>query len=343
MQRPSSISMCDPDKIRRKKGDKVNLEKTDKNSELGEPSAVARQEYGNLSNDPASGGISADHMAGLPQAVSKLSGKKARTEAAFQAGRKRHIEERKTALCRVKIQGFAGEQVNSLHAKISEMRWQLREEIARKQEQSDHAAMPRWLQRRVSEERNLREILEDRLEAAVRKASRTDLAKEDDLNVEKLIEDLEDALERHFRLEKKLEQSYVLLTKLQKNLIEMSVYKSQSWIMERDMEEMFCLGGRQQDLFQEMETYDRFCTQDHVAIQEERRPHFTHGNRALASAAGISEHIEELSFEESSLPVKVLLDQLGKKHMLQKELKPRIKGHVDLIAYFQELAEKELL
>ncbi|KAH6944802.1 hypothetical protein HPB50_005291 [Hyalomma asiaticum] len=92
-----------------------------------------------------------------------------------------------------------------------------------------------------------------------------------------------------------------------------------------------------------METYNRFRVQDHGAIKHERCSQPTHENQLSTSAVGISEHVEELPSQESSLHVQVLMDRLGKKCMLQKQLKQCVEGHVDLIAYFHELAEKELL
>lgn len=78
-------------------------------------------------------------------------------------------------------------------------------------------------------------------------------------------------------------------------------------------------------------------------MQQKHCSQLTHENQLSAIAVGISEHIEELPSQESSVPVQVLLDRLSKKCMLQKVLKQRIEGHVDLITYFHELAEKELL
>ncbi|XP_077536118.1 GRIP and coiled-coil domain-containing protein 1-like [Haemaphysalis longicornis] len=129
-------------------------------------------------SDAGQDDASGDQVAALSQALSTLAEEKARTEAAFQADRKRLIQGKEAALRQLEeAQAKAAEQAAAWEAKMAELRSKLREEqCGRQQEQSDHAAMLRELQRLLSEERTLKENLEDKLEEATRKAAQNEIA-----------------------------------------------------------------------------------------------------------------------------------------------------------------------
>lgn len=302
-------------------------------------------------------------MAALSQALSSLSEEKARMEAAFQADRKRLIQEKEAALRQAEeAQKNASEQATSLDTKMAELRSKLREEqMAREQEQSDHAAMLRELQRLLSEERTLRDNLEDKLEEATRKAAQADLAKEYEAKVEKLTQELDEVRKRLLASEEKLRQPSPLLLKLQQELVEVKAQHQAALEQEKKRAgnaqarlhqqttgseaRVASLESRLQELSQAVGTYDRLRMQDRAAIQRlrERLSQLAQENAALASAAGISARVSELPSQDSNLDVKTLLDRFGKMRLLLKESNQRAEKPVDLIAYFRELAEEEVL
>lgn len=337
--------------------------KTEKNSEPGQSSTADGQKDAGPPADPAASGDPEDHVAALSQALSTLSEEKARMEAAFQADRKRLIQEKEAALRQVEeVQRNAEEQAASLEAKSAELRSKLREEqMAREQEQSDHAAMLRELQRLLSEERTLRENLEDKLEEAMRKAAQADLAKEYEAKVEKLTQELDEVRKRLLASEEKLRQPSPLLLKLQQELVEVKAQHQAALEQEKKQAghaqarlhqqttgseaRVASLESRLQELSQAVGTYDRLRMQDRAAIQRlrERLSQLAQENAALANAAGIGAKAAELPSQDSNLDVKTLLDRFGKMRLLLKESNQRAERPVDLIAYFRELAEEEVL
>ncbi|KAH6926703.1 hypothetical protein HPB50_021222 [Hyalomma asiaticum] len=337
--------------------------KTEKNSEPGQSSTADGQKDAGPPADPAASGDPEDHVAALSQALSTLSEEKARMEAAFQADRKRLIQEKEAALRQVEeVQRNADEQAASLEAKSAELRSKLREEqMAREQEQSDHAAMLRELQRLLSEERTLRENLEDKLEEAMRKAAQADLAKEYEAKVEKLTQELDEVRKRLLASEEKLRQPSPLLLKLQQELVEVKAQHQAALEQEKKQAghaqarlhqqttgseaRVASLESRLQELSQAVGTYDRLRMQDRAAIQRlrERLSQLAQENAALANAAGIGAKAAELPSQDSNLDVKTLLDRFGKMRLLLKESNQRAERPVDLIAYFRELAEEEVL
>lgn len=306
---------------------------------------------------------SEDHVTALSQALSTLSEEKARMEAAFQADRKRLIQEKEAALRQAEeAQKNAAEQATTLNAKMAELRSKLRDEkMAREQEQSDHAAMLRELQRLLSEERTLRDSLEDKLEEATRKAAQADLAKEYETKVEKLTQELDEVRKRLLASEEKLRQPSPLLLKLQQELVEVKAQHQAALEQEKKRAgnaqarlhqqttgseaRVASLESRLQELSQAVGTYDRLRMQDRAAIQRlrERLSQLAQENAALASAAGIGARASELPSQDSNLDVKTLLDRFGKMRLLLKESNQRAEKPVDLIAYFRELAEEEVL
>nr|XP_037275514.1 LOW QUALITY PROTEIN: GRIP and coiled-coil domain-containing protein 1-like [Rhipicephalus microplus] len=337
--------------------------KSEKPSEPTQSSTDDCQNNANSPGDPAPSGDPEDHVAALSQALSTLTEEKARMEAAFQADRKRLIQEKEAALRQVEeVQRNAGEQATSLEAKATELRTKLREEqMAREQEQSDHAAMLRELQRLLSEERTLRENLEDKLEEAMRKAAQADLAKEYEAKVEKLTQELEEVRKRLLASEEKLRQPSPLLLKLQQELVEVKAQHQAALEQEKKQAghaqarlhqqttgseaRVASLESRLQELSQAVGTYDRLRMQDRAAIQRlrERLSQLAQENAALANAAGIGAKAAELPSQDSNLDMKTLLDRFGKMRLLLKESNQRAEKPVDLIAYFQELAEEEVL
>ncbi|XP_075556228.1 GRIP and coiled-coil domain containing 88 kDa isoform X1 [Dermacentor variabilis] len=335
----------------------------EKKSERSPASKADVQEDEGSPSDSAQGDASEDHVAALSQALSTLSEEKARMEAAFQADRKRLIQEKEAALRQVEeVQRNSEEQATSLEAKMTELRSKLREEqLAREQEQSDHAAMLRELQRLLSEERTLRENLEDKLEEATRKAAQADLAKEYETKVEKLTQELDEVRKRLLASEEKLRQPSPLLLKLQQELVEVKAQHQAALEQEKKRSghaqarlhqqtsgseaRVASLESRLQELSQAVGTYDRLRMQDRAAIQRlrERLSQLAQENAALASAAGIGAKAAELPSQDSNLDVKTLLDRFGKMRLLLKESNQRAERPVDLIAYFRELAEEEVL
>lgn len=326
--------------------------------------ALAAKETATSTGASSTDDGSEDQVAALSRALSSLSEEKARTEAAFQADRKRLIQEKDTALRQLEdAQRNAAEQAASLETKIAELRSKLWEEqSARQQEQSDHAAMLRELQRLLSEERTLRENLEDKLEEATRKAAQADLAKEYEAKVEKLTRELEEVRKRLLASEEKLRQPSPLLLKLQQELVEVKAQHQAALEQEQKRSgsaqarlhqqttgseaRVASLESRLQELSQAVGTYDRLRMQDRAAIQRlrERLSQLAQENAALASAAGIGAKATELpSSQDSNLDVKTLLDRFGKMRLLLKEFNQRAEKPVDLIAYFRELAEEEVL
>lgn len=336
---------------------------SEKKSEPSPSSTADGQEDAGSPGDSAQSDASEDHVAALSQALSTLSEEKARMEAAFQADRKRLIQEKDAALRQVEeLQRNAEEQATSLEAKMAELRSKLREEqMAREQEQSDHAAMLRELQRLLSEERTLRENLEDKLEEATRKAAQADLAKEYETKVEKLTQELDEVRKRLLASEEKLRQPSPLLLKLQQELVEVKAQHQAALEQERKRSghaqahlhqqtsgseaRVASLESRLQELSQAVGTYDRLRMQDRAAIQRlrERLSQLAQENAALASAAGIGAKAAELPSQDSNLDVKTLLDRFGKMRLLLKESNQRAERPVDLIGYFRELAEEEVL
>lgn len=337
--------------------------KSEKSSEPTQSSTDDGQNDANSPGDPAPSGAPEDHVAALSQALSTLTEEKARMEAAFQADRKRLIQEKEAALRQVEeVQRNAEEQATSLEAKATELRTKLREEqMAREQEQSDHAAMLRELQRLLSEERTLRENLEDKLEEAMRKAAQADLAKEYEAKVEKLTQELEEVRKRLLASEEKLRQPSPLLLKLQQELVEVKAQHQAALEQEKKQAghaqarlhqqttgseaRVASLESRLQELSQAVGTYDRLRMQDRAAIQRlrERLSQLAQENAALANAAGIGAKAAELPSQDSNLDMKTLLDRFGKMRLLLKESNQRAEKPVDLIAYFRELAEEEVL
>lgn len=336
---------------------------SEKKSEPSPSSTADGQEDAGSPGDSAQSDAPEDHVAALSQALSTLSEEKARMEAAFQADRKRLIQEKDAALRQVEeLQRNAEEQATSLEAKMAELRSKLREEqLAREQEQSDHAAMLRELQRLLSEERTLRENLEDKLEEATRKAAQADLAKEYETKVEKLTQELDEVRKRLLASEEKLKQPSPLLLKLQQELVEVKAQHQAALEQERKRSghaqarlhqqtsgseaRVASLESRLQELSQAVGTYDRLRMQDRAAIQRlrERLSQLAQENAALASAAGIGAKAAELPSQDSNLDVKTLLDRFGKMRLLLKESNQRAERPVDLIGYFRELAEEEVL
>lgn len=336
---------------------------SEKKSEPSPSSTADGQEDAGSPGDSAQSDAPEDHVAALSQALSTLSEEKARMEAAFQADRKRLIQEKDAALRQVEeLQRNAEEQATSLEAKMAELRSKLREEqMAREQEQSDHAAMLRELQRLLSEERTLRENLEDKLEEATRKAAQADLAKEYETKVEKLTQELDEVRKRLLASEEKLRQPSPLLLKLQQELVEVKAQHQAALEQERKRSghaqarlhqqtsgseaRVASLESRLQELSQAVGTYDRLRMQDRAAIQRlrERLSQLAQENAALASAAGIGAKAAELPSQDSNLDVKTLLDRFGKMRLLLKESNQRAERPVDLIGYFRELAEEEVL
>uniref|UniRef100_A0A131YNC4 Muscle myosin heavy chain n=1 Tax=Rhipicephalus appendiculatus TaxID=34631 RepID=A0A131YNC4_RHIAP len=337
--------------------------KSEKTSEPTQSSSDDGQKDANTPGDPVPSGAPEDHVAALSQALSTLTEEKARMEAAFQADRKRLIQEKEAALRQVEeVQRNAEEQATSLEAKTAELRTKLREEqMAREQEQSDHAAMLRELQRLLSEERTLRENLEDKLEEAMRKAAQADLAKEYEAKVEKLTQELDEVRKRLLASEEKLRQPSPLLLKLQQELVEVKAQHQAALEQEKKQAgraqarlhqqttgseaRVASLESRLQELSQAVGTYDRLRMQDRAAIQRlrERLSQLAQENAALANAAGIGAKAAELPSQDSNLDVKTLLDRFGKMRLLLKESNQRAERPIDLIAYFRELAEEEVL
>ncbi|XP_077522217.1 GRIP and coiled-coil domain containing 88 kDa isoform X1 [Amblyomma americanum] len=336
---------------------------SESNAEPSPLSAAEGQGNASSASDSTQDESSEDHVAALSQALSTLSEEKARMEAAFQADRKRLIQEKEAALRQAEeAQKNAAEQTASLDAKMAELRSKLRDEqMAREQEQSDHAAMLRELQRLLSEERTLRDNLEDKLEEATRKAAQADLAKEYEAKVEKLTQELDEVRKRLLASEEKLRQPSPLLLKLQQELVEVKAQHQAALEQEKKRAgnvqarlhqqttgseaRVASLESRLQELSQAVGTYDRLRMQDRAAIQRlrERLSQLAQENAALASAAGIGARASELPSQDSNLDVKTLLDRFGKMRLLLKESNQRAEKPVDLIAYFRELAEEEVL
>lgn len=352
------------DKSRSSSGECLAAKEAAGNASPGTSSAPDGQEGASSSSDATQDDGSGDQVAALSQALSTLAEEKARTEAAFQADRKRLIQEKEAALRQLEeAQANATEQATSWEAKTAELRSKLREEqCGRQQEQSDHAAMLRELQRLLSEERTLRENLEDKLEEATRKAAQADLAKEYEAKVEKLTQELEEVRKRLLASEEKLRQPSPLLLKLQQELVEVKAQHQAALEQEQKRSgnaqarlhqqttgseaRVASLESRLQELSQAVGTYDRLRMQDRAAIQRlrERLSQLAQENAALASAAGIAAKATELpSSQDSNLDVKTLLDRFGKMRLLLKEFNQRAEKPVDLIAYFRELAEEEVL
>lgn len=353
------------DKARSSSAEALAAKQTATSTASGASSASDGQKSASSANDTTTqDDASEDQVAALSRALSALSEEKARTEAAFQADRKRLIQEKDAALRQLEdAQRNATEQAASLETKVSELRSKLREEqSARQQEQSDHAAMLRELQRLLSEERTLRENLEDKLEEATRKAAQADLAKEYEAKVEKLTRELEEVRKRLLASEEKLRQPSPLLLKLQQELVEVKAQHQAALEQEQKRSgsaqarlhqqttgseaRVASLESRLQELSQAVGTYDRLRMQDRAAIQRlrERLSQLAQENAALASAAGIGAKATELpSSQDSNLDVKTLLDRFGKMRLLLKEFNQRAEKPVDLIAYFRELAEEEVL
>lgn len=306
-----------------------------------------------------------EQLATLSQALSALSEEKARVEAAFQADRRRLIQEKEAALRQAEeAQRTASELTTALEAKLSEMRVKLREEqTGREREQTDHAAMLRELQRLLAEERSAREALEDKLEEATRKAAQADLAKEYEVKVERLTQELEEVRRRLLASEEKLRQPSPLLLQLQRELVQVKCQHQAALEKEQDRAgrsqvhlqqqtsgseaRVASLESRLQELSQAVGTYDRLRMQDRAAIQrlKERLSQLAQENAALANAAGNTARgsAAELPAPDSNLDVNTLLERFGKLRSLLKESNKNAEKPVDLIAYFREMAEEEVL
>ncbi|CAN8000110.1 unnamed protein product, partial [Ixodes hexagonus] len=333
----------------------------------GPESADAAEDVGDSRVDGADGGDQQQQaqLATLSQALSTLSEEKARVEAAFQGDRKRLIQEKEAALRQAEeAQRTASELTATLEAKLSEMRVKLREEqTGREREQTDHAAMLRELQRLLAEERTAREGLEDKLEEATRRAAQADLAKEYEVKVERLTQELEEVRKRLLASEEKLRQPSPLLLQLQQELVQVKCQHQAALEKEQDragrsqvhMEQqtsgsearVASLESRLQELSQAVGTYDRLRMQDRAAIQrlKERLSQLAQENAALASAAGNTGRgsAAELPAQDSNLDVNTLLERFGKLRLLLKESNKNAEKPVDLIAYFREMAEEEVL
>ncbi|CAN8009181.1 unnamed protein product [Ixodes pacificus] len=325
------------------------------------------EEAGGSQADRADGGDQQqqDQLATLSQALSTLSEEKARVEAAFQGDRRRLIQEKEAALRQAEeAQQAASELTAALETKLSEMRAKLREEqTGREREQTDHAAMLRELQRLLAEERTTREGLEDKLEEATRRAAQADLAKEYEVKVERLTQELEEVRKRLLLSEEKLRQPSPLLLQLQQELVQVKCQHQAALEKEQDRAgrsqvhlqqqttgseaRVASLESRLQELSQAVGSYDRLRMQDRAAIQrlKERLSQLAQENAALASAAGNAARgsAAELPTQDSNLDVNTLLERFGKLRSLLKEANKNAEKPVDLIAYFREMAEEEVL
>ncbi|XP_040062165.1 GRIP and coiled-coil domain-containing protein 1 [Ixodes scapularis] len=325
------------------------------------------EEAGGSRADRADGGDQQqqDQLATLSQALSTLSEEKARVEAAFQGDRRRLIQEKEAALRQAEeAQRAASELTAALETKLSEMRAKLREEqTGREREQTDHAAMLRELQRLLAEERTTREGLEDKLEEATRRAAQADLAKEYEVKVERLTQELEEVRKRLLLSEEKLRQPSPLLLQLQQELVQVKCQHQAALEKEQDRAgrsqvhlqqqttgseaRVASLESRLQELSQAVGSYDRLRMQDRAAIQrlKERLSQLAQENAALASAAGNAARgsAAELPTQDSNLDVNTLLERFGKLRSLLKEANKNAEKPVDLIAYFREMAEEEVL
>ncbi|XP_064483799.1 GRIP and coiled-coil domain-containing protein 1-like isoform X1 [Ornithodoros turicata] len=349
----------DTQKVENKFGD------TDKEESESSEKSQETQDAGHAEHSSI-GCKDSQQVEALSEALVTLTEEKSRMEAAFQGDRRRLLQEKEVAIKQLNEQEQAASaNVKALEAKLSELRMKLREEqTQREHEESNHAAMLRELQRLVAQERRTREALEEKLEAVTLRAAQADRVKEYEAKVQRLTLELTEVRRRLSDAEAKADEPSPLLLKVQQELVDLKVKHQQE--LECELERaaqaqaelkqqasgsetrVASLEGHLQELSQAVGTYDRLRLQDRVAIERlrERVSQLARENATLACSAGLGigtgvDYAE--GSEDSNLDVATLLDRFTKLRQTLKEANQRAENPVNLMAYFRELAEEEVL